>query len=128
MKMPKVISLCIVFLILTLGNSFAQNNSDQILGKWVSEDKARTVEVFKENGKYSAKIIDAKNKLQVGKLIVWGLQYDNQEKEWSGGEVQLPDMSHSASCYVKLKNDKIIITGYHGFRLWGSSQTYSRKK
>lgn len=126
--MTKVIPLCVVFLILTVGNLFAQNNSDQILGKWFSEDNTRTVEVFKENGKYSAKIIDAKDKLQVGKLIVWGLQYDNQEKEWSGGEVQLPDMSHSASCYVKLKNDKVIITGYHGFRLLGSSQTYSHKK
>ena len=128
MKMTKVIMLCIVFLILTVSNLFAQNNSDQILGKWVSEDNAKTVEVFKEGGKYSAKIIEAKNKKQIGTLIVWGLQYDNEEKEWSEGEVQLPEMSHSASCYAKFKGDKLIITGYHGLRLFGSSQTYSRKK
>lgn len=126
--MTKVISLCIVFLNLSVGNLFAQSNCDQILGKWVSLDKTRTVEVFKKNGKYSAKIIDAKDKLQVGKVIVWGLQYDKQEKEWSDGEVQTSDMSHSASCYVKLKGDKLMITGYHGLRLLGSSQTYSRKK
>lgn len=128
MKMTKVITLCIVFLILTVGNLFAQNNSDQILGKWVSEDNTRTVEVFKEGGKYFAKIIEAKNKKQIGTLIVLGLQYDNKEKEWSDGEVQLPEMSHSASCYVKLKGDKLMITGYHGLRLFGSSQTYNRKK
>lgn len=128
MKMTKVIMLCIVFLILTVGNLIAQNNSDQILGKWVSEDNAKTVEVFKEGGKYSAKIIEAKNKKQIGTLIVWGLQYNNRGKEWSDGEVQTPDMSHSASCYVTLKGDKLMITGYHGLRLFGSSQTYIRKK
>ena len=126
--MIKVIPLCTVFLFLTVGNLFAQNNSDQILGEWVRADNTKTVEVFKENDKYSAKIIETKNKQQLGKLIVWGLQYDNKEKEWSDGEVQLPDMSHSASCYVKLKGEKLIITGYHGLRLFGSSQTYSRKK
>jgi len=128
MKAIKVIPICVVFLTLIVGSSFVQNNSDQILGKWFSEDNTKTVEVFKENGKFSAKIIDAKDKVQVGKIIVWDLQYDNNEKEWSGGEVQLPEMSHPASCYVKLKGEKIIITGYHGFRIFGSSQTYSRKK
>lgn len=126
--MTKVIKLCIVFLILTVGNLFAQNDGDQILGKWVSEDNTKTVEVFKEDGKYSAKIIEPKNKNQIGTIVVWGLQYDNEEKEWSEGEVQLPDMSHSASCYVKLKGNKLMIAGYHGLRLFGLSQTYSRKK
>lgn len=128
MNMLKATSLSIVFLFLTVTNLFAQNNGGQILGKWISEDNNRTVEVFKTNGKYSAKIIDAKNKQEIGKLIIWELQYDDAEKEWSGGQVQLPDMSHSASCYVKLKGDKVIITGYHGLRLFGSSQTYNRKK
>tara|TARA_R110002049_G_scaffold307901_2_gene510096 strand:- start:1900 stop:2106 length:207 start_codon:yes stop_codon:yes gene_type:complete len=68
--MIKVIPLCIVFLFLTVGHLFAQNNSDQILGKWVSEDNTKTVDVFKENGKYSAKIIDSKNKQQIRTLIV----------------------------------------------------------
>lgn len=128
MNTIKAITMSIVFICFTISNSFAQNNCDQILGNWISKDNNRTVEVYKTNGKYSARIIDAKNKQEIGKVIIWGLQYNVAEKEWSGGEVQLPDMSHSASCYVKLKGDKVIITGYHGLRIFGSSQTYNRKK
>lgn len=128
MKKTKKTSFLIVFLFLAIGNLFAQNNGDQIIGKWISEDNNRTVEVYKTNGKYSAKIIAAKSKQEIGKLIIWGLQYNESEKEWSDGQVQLPDMSHSAACYVKLKGSKVIITGYHGLRIFGSSQTYNRKK
>lgn len=128
MKATKKTSFFIVFLFLAIGNLFAQNNGDQIIGTWTSGDNNRTVEVYKTNGKYAAKIIDAKNNQEIGKVIIWGLQYDIAEKEWSDGQVQLPDMSHSASCYVKLKGDKVIITGYHGLRMFGSSQTYNRKK
>lgn len=128
MKATKKTSFLIVFLFLAIGNLFAQNNGDQIIGKWISEDNNRTVEVYKTNGKYSAKIIDAKNKQEIGKLIIWGLQYNESDKEWSDGQVQLPDMSHLAACYVKLEGSKVIITGYHGLRIFGSSQTYNRKK
>jgi hypothetical protein len=121
--------LCGIYLIIfPFDGLIAQNNGDQILGKWVNETKTRTVEVFKNNGKYSAKIIDSINKKEEGKLIVWGLQYQPADKEWSNGEVQLPDMTHSASCYAVLKGKKIIITGFHGLRYFGNSETYNRKE
>lgn len=126
--MIKIVFFYLTFQFLLISNLFAQSNSDKIIGKWISEDNNRTVEVYKVNDKYSAKIIDAKSKQEIGKLIIWGLQYNETDKEWSNGQVQLPDMSHSASCYAKLKEDKVIITGYHGLRLFGSSQTYNRKK
>lgn len=128
MNIIKAISVSIVFLLMTVNHLFAQNNADKIIGTWIDEAETRTVEVFKTNGKYSGKIVDAKNKQEIGKLIIWDLQYMDADKEWSDGEVQLPDMSHPANCYVTLKGDKVKITGYHGIRWFGSSQTYSRKK
>ena len=127
-KLLKVVPIYIVFICSAVANLITQNNGNQILDKWISDDKTMMVEVFKENSKYSAKIIEAKNKQDIGKLIVWGLLYNDVEEEWSGGKVKLPDMKHSANCYVKVNNDKLIITGYHGLRLFGSSQTYSRNK
>ena len=72
MKATKKPYFLIVFLFLAIGNLFAQNNGNQIIGKWISEDNSRTVEVYNTNGKYSAKITDAKSKQEIGKLIIGG--------------------------------------------------------
>ena len=110
-------------------HSFAQNSSDDIVGKWKNTKTKMTVEVYKTNNKYSAKIISAPDKSQIGKVIIWDLVFDKDEFEWNSGKVQLPNMAHSASCFVKLKDlNTVNITGYHGLRLFGSTETYYREK
>ncbi len=110
-------------------NLFAQVSSNDIIGKWKNTKTSKSVEVYKTNDTYSAKIINAIDKSQTGKVIIWNFTFDKAKFEWNGGEVQLPNMAHSANCYIKLRDiNTASITGYHGLLLFGSSEKYYREK
>ena len=127
-KIAKGIGLLLVFISFT-SMAFSQTSTDDIVGKWTNSKSSMTVEVFKNDKTYSAKIINATDKNQIGKIIIWNLEFDKSDKEWNNGEVKLPDMKHSASCYVKMTDiNTVKITGYHGIRLFGSTETYYRAK
>jgi uncharacterized protein (DUF2147 family) len=110
--------------------SFAQTTADDITGNWQLQDGSKRIHVFKENGKYHGKIYWVKEpakQSEIGKKVLWNLVFDMDDKEWNGGEIQLPDMSHSASCYIKLKNaNTASVTGYHGMKLFGKTKTLLR--
>lgn len=125
--MTKIILLWTALLWMTFGPVSGQTRGDRLLGKWVSEDRTKTVEIAVKNGRYAAKMIESNIKGEIGMLILWDLKYDSNTEEWADGKVQLPGMSHSASCYARLDGNKLTVTGYHGIRLFGSSQTYTRK-
>ncbi|MCA6441389.1 MAG: sterol desaturase family protein, partial [Chitinophagaceae bacterium] len=128
-KKSKTILLLAVFTTLSL-SSFSQTAADDILGNWLLQDGSKRINVYKENGKYYGKIYWVKEpakQAEIGKKVLWDLTYDADDKEWNGGEVQLPDMNHSASCYIKLKNTNIAsVTGYHGMRMFGKTKTLLR--
>ena len=46
-----------------------------------------TVEVYKTNNTYSAKIINAIDKSQIGKVIICNLVFNKAKSEWNVGEV-----------------------------------------
>uniref|UniRef100_UPI00404B96B7 sterol desaturase family protein n=1 Tax=Flavobacterium sp. TaxID=239 RepID=UPI00404B96B7 len=108
---------------------FSQTDTDNIIGKWTKDKSSLTVEVFKKEKTYSVKITDAEEKIQINKIIIWNLEYDSKNNEWNNGELQLPDMTHSVSCYIKMKDKNTLkITGYHGLKIFGSSEIYHKKK
>ena len=75
------------------------------------------------------KIINAFDKSQIGKVIICNLVFNKAKSEWNSGEVQLLNTAHSASCNIKLKDiETANITGYHGLRLFGSTEKYYREK
>ena len=121
----------IYIFILFLGNfptfEGIQKNPNIILGDWVSSTGIRTVHVYQERGKYKAVIIRSNNAKEVGRLILWDLIYDSKVGLWNSGKIQLPDMEHSAECYVEADgNDVLKITGYHGWRVFGKTEHYVR--
>lgn len=124
--MYKTISL--LFTIISFSfNSLAQSPED-IIGIWTNSSKTDIIEIYKVSSKYIAKITTAKDKTWIGKKVIWDLTYDSKEKEWNNGFIQKPDMSHSVNCYILLKsNSQIIISGYHGWRMFGSSETWTKK-
>lgn len=107
---------------------YAQNNADDILGTWKSADNQRTVEIYKQsNNFYSAKIVASKGENEINQVVIRNLSYDSKENEWSNGYLKLPGMSHEADCFIVLKNNVTAkITGYHGWRIFGSSEIYKR--
>ncbi len=124
----KLISILLLYIGLTV-NAIAQKRPDSIVGKWVSPDDVRTVRVFKEDNKYKADIIKSNNPDEIGKLILWNLVYDAEAREWNNGQIKLPGMAHEVDCYIKMMSlDLIKITGYHGLRVLGKSELYSKSQ
>lgn len=112
------------------GIAFSQTDADAIAGNWQLQDGSKKISVVEEDGKYVSKIYwvkDPSKKTEIGRKVLWDLEYDADEKEWKGGKIQLPDMGHSASCYIKLKDaNTAIVSGYHGMRLFGKTKTITR--
>jgi uncharacterized protein (DUF2147 family) len=121
----------IVILILLSINSFAQN---QIIGKWMTEDKKGITEIYKLNGKFYGKIVwlqkpkdekgfpvtDLKNpdkalkkRALIGLVILKDLYYiDN---EWSNGTIYDPQTGKTYTCTLKLAdNNSLKVKGYWG--------------
>ena len=118
-----------------------------IFGKWKSID-AETgkveaiIEVFEENNKAYAKIIDIlnpadkdkiciyckgknKNKPILGLTILDGLKEDGDE--WSGGKIVDPKNGNIYKCYIKLKDASTLkLRGYIGISLFGRTEYWKR--
>lgn len=121
----------ILFLLLST-SAYSQNLADDLIGNWKNEEGTQILLVEKNDGKYSGKIVWAKDKnfqSHVGRKVMWGLIFDSKNNEWVSGEIQMPDMAHAADAFIKFKDkDVIVVTGYHGLRLFGKSKTFMRAK
>jgi uncharacterized protein (DUF2147 family) len=107
--------------------SCLQSNAQEmaIIGKWRNSENSHIVEIFKSKDTFSAKTLKSKDNKGINQIVIWGLKYDKEEKQWNKGEIKLTDMNHSANCYIYLKNDSTaVIIGYHGLKILGHSETY----
>ncbi|MGN0003920.1 MAG: DUF2147 domain-containing protein [Sphingobacterium composti] len=127
---------------------FAQAQSNDILGKWMTIDdesgQAKSiVEIFKKSdGKYYGKIVkllqkpenencvnckdDRKNKPLLGLEIIRGLKKDG--KEFTGGNITDPKSGKTYKCTITRDGDKLNVRGYLGFSLIGRTQTWTITK
>ncbi len=101
------IRLTIFFIIFISAYIFAQK-SDEIIGKYHLPNNL-DIEIFKDKGKYFGRIIalnDFKNgqkkdinnpeeskqkELLIGKVIIKGLEYNKEEKQWLNGSMYGPE-------------------------------------
>jgi uncharacterized protein (DUF2147 family) len=118
-----------------------------IFGKWQSINSKTgnvdgTIEIYKENNKAYAKIIEIsnpadrdkiciyckganKNKPILGLTILEGLKENGDE--WSGGKIVDPRNGNSYKCYIKLKdNNTLKLRGYIGISLFGRTEYWRR--
>lgn len=117
----------LIFLLFSSTIGIAQIEEGSIEGDWQNENKSRIVNMYKNKGRLFAKIVEDDNKENTGKVIIRGLKFNKRNKEWSGGKLQLPGMTHPVKCYIKFEDEnKIKIVGYHGIRLLGESKVYYR--
>ena len=133
----------ITFLLLLTISMFGQN---QIIGKWLSEDKEAITEIYEHSGKFYGKIVwlkkpndengnilkDTENpdiKLRQRTIsdlvIVNNLSYKN--KEWVDGTVYDPKTGKTYDCKLWLTdNNTLNLRGYA--RFFHSTETWSRTK
>lgn len=122
-------------------------NAQTIFGKWNSTNEETgnidsIIEVYEKDGKAFAKVIEIKgsarknavcekcedenkNKPILGLNILTGLQ--ENEDEWSGGNILDPRNGRIYNCYIKLiKPNKLKIRGYIGLALFGKTAYWER--
>ncbi len=125
------------------------SNAQTVTGKWYSVDadtdeKKSIIEVYKQDGRIYAKILelikdedkgklcdkcegDNYNKPIEGMIILNGLSQDGNE--WSGGKILDPKNGSLYKCYIELvEKNKLKIRGYIGFSLIGRTEYWYREK
>ncbi len=139
----------ILILVFSFSNLNAQNfKSDDILGKWITENGESVVQIFKKENKYYGKLIwlkepndengepktDNKNpneKLRQrktkGMIFMYGFEFD--DGEWENGKVYDPKKGKTYSGTLKLRTKDIMdLRGYIGISLIGRTSTWVRYK
>ncbi len=73
---------------------------------------------------------DKLNKPMIGMNVLWGLTYDADENEWSGGKVLHPPSGKIYRAFIALKDNgkRLKVRGYIGFALLGRTQYWYRIK
>lgn len=127
-------------------NSAFAVGTDDILGFWVTEENAATIEIFKEGDTYKGKmvwlkrihdgeekVLDVNNpnsELQDRSLL--GLQnldgFKFKGDEWTGGEIYDPKKGKTYSAKMKIEKGKLHLRGYVGIPMFGRTAVWERSE
>jgi len=129
-----------------------EDNGDVILGKWVTEEGKGNVEIYKENGKYSGKIVwlkepnypegdpeagkprhdlnnpDASKRAQpiIGLVVLRDFTYAG-DNTWKKGSIYDPENGKTYMCTMTLaKNGSLKVRGFIGVSLLGRTSVWTR--
>ena len=138
----------ILFFVFTCSGVLAQKSkADDILGFWLTDDGRAKIEVYKESGEYSGKIIwlsepedengnppldgnnpspELRNKPILGLKLLKGFVFDGGK--WEDGEIYDPDNGKTYDCVIKLQRDRLEVRGYVGVSLFGRTVVWTRTK
>jgi uncharacterized protein (DUF2147 family) len=123
----------------------AQPKPDDILGKWLNEDKDGHIEIYKDNGKYFGRIVWLKEPIDevtgkpklddenedeslrsqpiMGLIILKDFVFDGDD-EWEDGTIYDPKNGSTYSCYMNFGDSNTLkIRGYIGIS-WIGRNTY----
>lgn len=141
--------MTVLSLFLVAMTALAQAKEDDILGRWMSEEKNLMVEVYKQSDDFKARIVwfhdnrdttpieqwlDAKNPDQslrtrrvLGMDVLSGLEYDEDEMKWTDGKIYDATSGKTWDAEVKLHNPKLLeVRGYYIFRFLGRTMRFTR--
>lgn len=145
----RIISLALL-LIMALGFTNKNGNSDAIAGKWMSAENNLEVEVYRAGDSYKARVLwfddtdnkgrpmdvrqDTKNpdktlrsRKIIGLIVMYGLTYNADDEEWQGGHIYDPSSGKEWNSKAWINAEGVLrVRGYWHFSLFG--QTMSFKK
>jgi uncharacterized protein (DUF2147 family) len=127
---------------------FGQSQSaDDILGKWLNEDKDAHIQIYKESGKYFGKIVwlnepnepatglpklddenddeSLRSRPVMGLILLEDFVFDEEDEEWEDGTIYDPKNGSTYDCYMNFGDDSktLKIRGYVGIS-WIGRNTY----
>lgn len=118
--------------------------SQEITGKWLTDDREAVVEIYKSDDKLNGKIIWLKkaeddsgkpltdqknpdkfqrNKPLIGLLMLTDFKHNNGK--WEGGKIYDPSEGKTYKCNIWLENGKLKVRGYVG--MFYQTQTWTRE-
>ena len=139
---------------LTLPSAARADDGDAILGVWVSEDGKGHIEITKDGGEFSGKIVwlkeptypaddpepgtprhdrnnpdkDKQSRPIMGLQVLGGFQYDGKGT-WSKGTIYDPDNGKTYKCKMTMDNaDTLRVRGFIGVSLLGRTAVWTRFK
>jgi uncharacterized protein (DUF2147 family) len=117
--------------------------SQDILGKWLTDDGEAIIEIYKHQGKFNGRIVWLKNEKDtngkpwldsenpkkelrhrpiIGLDILSGLTYENGK--WTGGTIYDPDNGKTYKCSMWIESGKLKVRGHLG--VFYDTQTWTR--
>lgn len=97
---------------------------DAILGRWTNEERTRTIEFVKKDGRYEAIAIAGSQPDNRGRAVITGLRFDGKKYT---GQVYAPKQNRQFPCSIVLQGqDKMLLTGKAGFM--SQTKTWTRVK
>jgi uncharacterized protein (DUF2147 family) len=141
-----IIATLVLFVLSCLGTT-GLSESVSPLGLWENEDA--TFQIFKNNGKLSARIValkvpktpegkektdiynpdPAKRSAPVIGLVFMSGFVKKSDTRWDGGTIYDPRSGNTYSCFMELETpEKIKVRGFIGVSLLGRTEYWSRVK
>lgn len=142
-------------LVLCLAGAAIGAGPDDVMGKWLNQDKNAVINVYKCGAQYCGNIVwlkepnypaddkkgmagmqkvDRENpdssqhkKPILGMVILWGFGYAGDNK-WEDGNIYDPNNGKTYSCKMTLAGDKLNIRGFIGISLIGRTNVWTRQK
>ena len=96
----------LIFIVLSVFigmSTYAQENSEKILGKWTNEDQTRVIEFVKNGDEFEAIVRQAENPEGIGRKPITSLKY-HKENTYKGGTVHIFARNTTAKCSAKIIN------------------------
>ena len=125
--------------------ALAQTDPDDVLGYWLTNDGEAKVEIYKENKKYSGKVVwlkrmknedgtertDKNNpdkSLQSRPLLGLNLikNFVFDRGKWEDGEIYDPESGKTYDCVIKKKGEKLEVRGYIGISMFGRTVVWTK--
>lgn len=149
--MIKIFFLSIITLMLVI-KAVAQNNSDDIMGRWMSTKNNLEVEIFKNADQYNARVVwiddrndrsrpmnvrcdrknpnvELRNRKILGLKVLYGLVYNADYKEWMNGKIYDPENGKEWNAKAWLTKEGVLkVRGYWNFELAGKWILFKKTK
>lgn len=132
------------FLIYSVGNLYAQEKGDDILGLWWTDEKKAKIEVYRKGDEYWGKIawleeplneqgqpkLDKNNsEKSLRSRPVMGLNLISnfvfEKGKWVGGKVYDPENGKTYDCVIKRRGNRLEVRGYIGLTMFGRTVVWT---
>lgn len=104
---------------------------DRIIGRWYFPKRGSDIEIYRENGRYHAKIVavneatTAEFGTMLNKMLLTNLTF--AKNEWAGGQLIHPQTGNRFDVFLTLSNaNTLVVTAYKGCRLFSRDYTLTR--